>query len=139
MIVISHRGNLRGPVKETENSVDQIHFALALGLHCEVDVWCIDNKYFLGHDYPQYEVSDDFLLTPKLWCHAKNLEAFNSMLKDEVECVFWHQADDFTLTSNKFIWTYPGKPVSERSVIVDLSENWRDNKYNCFGVCSDYC
>ena len=22
---------------------------------------------------------------------------------------FWHQTDDFTLTSHGYIWTYPGK------------------------------
>jgi hypothetical protein len=36
---------------------------------------------------------------------------------------FWHQNDDFTLTSKNYIWTYPGQPYTASSVIV-MPEFW---------------
>ena len=53
--------------------------------------------------------------------------------------IFWHQDDDFTLTSRNVIWTYPGKQFSENSVIVklDYEANYIE-KSNLFGICSDY-
>ena len=72
-----------------------------------------------------------------LWCHAKNLEALYVMLSNGIRC-FWHENDDFTLTSDGFIWTYMNKPVCEKSIIVDNSSNWRSMNYNCYGICSDY-
>jgi hypothetical protein len=31
---------------------------------------------------------------------------------------FWHQSDDYTITSKGYFWTYPGKKISNKSVIV---------------------
>ena len=77
----------------------------------------------------------------KLWCHAKNIEALNLMLKKDIHC-FWHQKDDLTLTSCGFMWTYPGKKLSDTSIAV-LPENNNDNSLtmlpkNISGICSDY-
>ena len=54
---------------------------------------------------------------------------------------FWHQEDDYTLTSNGFIWTYPGKVLTDNSVMV-LPE-WNNPTlenldYNCHAICTDY-
>ena len=55
---------------------------------------------------------------------------------------FWHQEDDFTLTSKQFIWSYPGKPYTSRSIIVMPEQSnlsWESLKVtNCHGICSDY-
>ena len=51
------------------------------------------------------------LLIQKIWFHAKNIEAFYELLKLNIVC-FWHQNDDVTLTSNGYIWTYPGKQLN---------------------------
>ena len=45
---ISHRGNLNGPNKKTENTVKQIDFVINEGFECEVDVWFVDDKLFLS-------------------------------------------------------------------------------------------
>ena len=51
---------------------------------------------------------------------------------------FWHQEDDFTLTNNGFIWTYPNKPFTNKSIIV-LTKKEKLNKYKkAYGVCSDF-
>ena len=45
-----------------------------------------------------------------------------------------------TLTSRNFIWTYPGKPLTESSIVVlpELNSKTTILPPNIFGVCSDY-
>lgn len=138
MIQIAHRGNINGPNPQRENSPDYILEAIEQGFDVEVDVWCIDGKLFLGHDEPQYETDDDFLNWHRgsLWIHCKNLEAMEYFAEHWRQFnFFWHQNDDYTLTSYGNIWTYPGKPVNKWSVIVDLEGK---TEYNCYAICSDY-
>mgnify|MGYP003120179412 CR=1 FL=1 len=134
MKVISHRGNINGS-SDSENHPVGIVKVLEMGLDCEVDVWRKDGAYWLGHDNPLYEVSIDFLKNDRLWCHAKNLNALESMLSDQIHC-FWHQEDDFTLTSKGYIWTYPEKITSNKSVIVQKGKDKPPEK--CHGICTDY-
>ena len=136
MIIISHRGNTEGESNSTANSPEAVSSLLDKGIHCEVDVWKVFDKYFLGHDEPKYKVNKKFLKNNKLWCHAKNLAALEGMLYNNIHC-FWHETDKFTVTSKGYIWTFPGKEVSDRSVIVHKEKDWK-NKYDCFAVCTDY-
>lgn len=136
MVIISHRGNTRGPNPEFENNPNHIKAILPY-YDCEIDVWKVDGKWFLGHDNPQYPIDVSFFNLTGLWCHAKNLDALQSLLDLGITC-FYHNTDDFTLTNNRYIWTYPGKPVTRRSIIVDLSNNWIEKNYDCYGVCVDY-
>ena len=117
MKIISHRGNISGPHPELENSPEYIQKALTQGYDVELDVWCINNVWMLGHDEPVYSIDLSFLKNKKLWCHAKNLNALKLMLSEKIHC-FWHEEDDYTLTSEGYIWTYPEKHVTPRSVIV---------------------
>jgi hypothetical protein len=138
--IISHRANLYGPDKENENTPSQILLAIQKGFDVEIDFWSEDNRLFLGHDYPQHEIPIDFLRDNKdhLWIHCKNLEGLESLkhfLPDSN--YFWHQSDDFTLTSHGYIWTYPGKETTDSSVIVDLTKSPNTN-IPMFGICTDY-
>ena len=134
MILISHRGNLNGVNVEKENSVDYIKAALSQGFDVEIDVWDIFGSYFLGHDEPQYLVKKDFLKNEHLWCHAKNIRGLYSMLEDSIHC-FWHQEDDVSLTSDGYLWTYPGKELTKNSIAV-LPEEKPD--VEIAGICSDF-
>ena len=136
MFYISHRGNIFGPNKNEENKIDYINYAIKLGFDVEIDVWCIDNRWYLGHDSPQYEITSDYLKNDKFWCHAKNIEALNRMLKEDIHC-FWHQEDDVTLTSKGYMWTYPGKPLTDNSICVKPKKNDKIMK-KTFGICSDF-
>ena len=142
MIYISHRGNIEGPNPELENSVPYIEKALSLGYEVEIDVWLIKEKYYLGHDNPQYKVEKSFLTDNRIWCHAKNLEALEDMRLSKNIRFFWHQEDDATLTSDNFIWTFPGKMLVKNSICVmpeRSSINPSDTSLkNCVGVCSDF-
>lgn len=137
MFYISHRGNLIGKNKKTENKPDQIERVLKQNFHCEIDVWYIRNNFFLGHDSPQYLVQPIFLKQKKLWCHAKNIEALYELLKLKAHC-FFHNIDAVTLTSKGYIWTYPGEPLTKRSIAVCPEVKSSYNIEIAKGICSDY-
>lgn len=135
MIIISHRANLIGP-SDRENHPDEIKKVLKLGIDCEIDLWYKNNSFILGHDEPQYEVNLNFIKRENLWIHCKNLKCLEIVV-DFTNC-FWHQNDDFTLTSNGLIWTFPNKKTCKKSIIVDNNKNWKDLNYNCHGICTDW-
>ena len=139
MKLIAHRGNINGPEPELENTPFHIMTALEKGYDAEVDVWCLNDQWYLGHDEPKYRIDRVAIEHSNLWCHAKNLQALENMLHCGIRC-FWHQQDEFTLTSTGQIWTYPGAPIGANSIIVAKSleeaESFRDT--NVYGVCSDY-
>jgi hypothetical protein len=139
MFLISHRGNTNSIQQKQENNPFFLDKLLKIGYNVEIDVWLINNELFLGHDNPEYLIDLKYLKNELFWCHAKNLEALQFMIKNRIHC-FWHQEDDFTLTSKGYIWTYPGKPVCERSIIVCRSkeETLEYSKFNIAGICSDY-
>tara|TARA_R100000234_G_C4994969_1_gene177390 strand:+ start:180 stop:617 length:438 start_codon:yes stop_codon:yes gene_type:complete len=132
---ISHRGNLNGK-SENENSPEHILAALSAGFEVEIDVWMTEEGLFLGHDEPEYKVDLSFLLDKRLWCHAKNYDALEYMLQNDVHC-FWHEKDKVTLTSKNFVWAYPGKQPLKNSIAV-MPEMFNDNVHDCIGICSDF-
>lgn len=146
MRVIAHRANIGGPNSRTENSPAQILRAIEQGFDVEIDTRVIDGQIFFGHDYPQYECPESLIIRiiEKGWFHCKNLEAMTYLSKHFPGIkYFWHQSDDFTLTSNGFIWTYPGQKITNKSVLVlpenidpfILQEMWAQNPH---AVCSDW-
>jgi hypothetical protein len=141
MKLIAHRGLFNGPDKEIENQPQQILLARELGYDCEIDLWKIHDQLFLGHDEPQYRIDPNFLNSSKYWIHAKNLDALYFLTQTTFN-YFWHQEDDFTITSTGFIWTYPGKPLTNRSIMLMPEWNSRDLAWirdtACYGICSDY-
>jgi len=138
MILISHRGNLNGKIDSRENKPDYILEAIDRGFDVEIDVWYTNsnNGWFLGHDQPQYGIDSDFLKMPEIWCHAKNINTLNELLKIKAHC-FFHQNDPVTLTSKGYMWTYPTHPLTENSICV-LPELQKIDVKGCAGICSDY-
>jgi len=137
MIYISHRGNLSGPDKTIENLPEQIKKVLQSGYHCEIDVWKINNNFYLGHDEPQYQVDKKFLKTRNLWCHAKNIDALFELKKLNTNC-FFHNTDDVTLTSKGYLWTYPGQQLTIDSIAVLPERVFNYNTQIAKGICTDY-
>mgnify|MGYP003651244795 CR=1 FL=1 len=140
MILISHRGNLSGPNPDLENSQNYINTALSQGFDVEIDVWMVDGKFYMGHDTPQYETQVDFIKQERLWLHIKNIEMLQWIVTSSFGNFFWHQNDDYTLTSKNFIWAYPDVPVphqdTKSAIAVLPSDNFNIN--NFAGVCSDH-
>ena len=137
--LIAHRGNIDGPNPEFENQPQYILDAISLGYDCEIDVRYINNEYFLGHDNPDYKIDLDFLLTfsEKIWIHCKNFDAFDKLIQIPKLNIFWHQDDNYTLTSHKYIWAYPNMQTTERCII--LMPEWHNFVIGeGYGVCTDY-
>tara|TARA_R100000353_G_C6409357_1_gene169917 strand:+ start:93 stop:551 length:459 start_codon:yes stop_codon:yes gene_type:complete len=147
MIIISHRGNLKGPNLERENHPDYIDAAIVRGFDVEIDVWVISNinwtdKIFLGHDGPEYEVSKDWLMNrkDKLWVHCKNLKAA-SLLSDDLRC-FGSEHDPFCYMSQGHIWVnnVDVKPVPNCVVPLLGLEDIKAYRFmdSAFAICTDY-
>ena len=105
MQLIAHRGLTQGPDKNIENHPEQIAKAINQGFDCEIDLRIIGSKLMLGHDDPQYVINKNFLSdhSEKLWIHAKNLQALHWLTNEDDLNFFWHQEDDFVITSKKYI------------------------------------
>jgi hypothetical protein len=148
MMLISHRGNINGRNIDRENTVSYIQEALSEGYHVEVDIWLVGKKWYLGHDAPMVQVNEEFLLernqTPSLWLHCKNIEALSRLTwyRDYkgFPNFFTHDTDPYTITSNGFIWVYPGKPLCERSICVlpERASYSTEELTVCCGICSDF-
>ena len=137
MLKIAHRGNLDGP-SHKENQPQYVSDAIAAGYEVEVDLWLVSGRLWLGHDGPQYLVTESFLLEigHAAWIHCKNLAALDFLAATFPQLnFFWHQEDDYTLTSQGYIWAYPGQVVTERAVSVDLGLDQVPS--NAYGVCTD--
>jgi hypothetical protein len=138
MILIAHRGLINGPDKNLENNPSQIQQALSLGFDCEIDIWKVEDEFFLGHDSPTYPISSEYLVNCQFWVHAKNFEALEWLInKSNSINFFWHEQDQYAVTSKHFIWTCDQKYLTNRTVL--MKANLKDvSNINCFAVCSDY-
>lgn len=142
IVYIAHRGNTLGPNPQEENKPKYIQTAIDQGYDVEVDVWAIDGKVYLGHDTPNYQIELIFLKNERIWCHAKNYEALDLMMrhKDTIH-FFFHESDKYTLTSKGYAWTYPGNPTPIQNAVIVMPELKLCNISQfatCYGVCSDY-
>lgn len=141
MIKIAHRGNLSGPNSSSENNPVDIVSAISRGFNVEVDIWMNEEGIYLGHDHQEYKIDEQFIedIKEDTWFHCKNIEAlgfFSNNMPDAK--YFWHENDSYTLTSNGYIWTYPGKTVTNKSIIV-LQEPMDLSIFkDAYGVCTDY-
>lgn len=138
--LIAHRGNTNGPDKNNENTQKYIINTINNGYDCEIDIWKIDDKLFLGHDEPTYETDIQFLTkySDKLWIHCKNIQALSYLNSIDILNVFWHENDQYTLTSKKIIWSYPTSEILENCIIVMPELNNFNINSKCIGICSDF-
>ena len=90
MKIISHRGNIDGINTDTENNPTQIDKVINMGYDVEIDLRIKDNKLFLGHDYPQYEIDIEWLnkRKDKLWVHAKDYNSVTFLKNTDLRMLF---------------------------------------------------
>ena len=144
MIYIAHRGNTDGPKPELENSPEYIDKALSEGFYAEIDVrkGNMIGEFIMGHDYGEHRLPIEWFEERKglLFIHAKDLATYTYFVGQKDFNVFWHQEDDYTLTSAGQIWAYPGSTLNEKTICV-MPENVlysRVDLSRCFGICSDF-
>jgi hypothetical protein len=139
MILISHRGNVSGPMDSWENEPTYIDLAISKGYDVEVDVWIINRIPYLGHDKPLYGMDFKFFeeRSDKLWIHCKNMEAFKYFIKIKEFNIFYHTEEKVVLTSKGIPWYYTGEDSSGGiCVLPELHNNLVPEK--SIGICSDY-
>lgn len=135
MLYISHRGYIDGPDKKLENNPENLSNLINKNIHIEVDVRYYKKSFYLGHDEPTYRIDKKFLEQENLWCHAKDFKTLDEIRS--IKChYFWHQNDDYTITSKGYIWVYPGKTLIKNCIAV-LPENYDQDLSKCYGICTD--
>ena len=122
LIKIAHRGNRSGRKVEWENNPLYLSEAIEAGYYCEVDVWFLNDRYYLGHDEAEYPVDESDLENENFICHAKNIEALHQMLKKPNIHCFFHDKDYCTLTSRNWVWKYP--EVYFEGKLIALCSDW---------------
>ena len=158
MKIISHRGNIRGPVLDKENRPSYIDCAIGSGYDVEIDVRSAEGSLWLGHDEPQYRIDHTWIEKRKayLWLHCKD---YQSALECQKYQSFCHATDDFIFTTTGHIWMHvPDPPPSEKAVyhklpidqnvIIPLLEDERIDDFKQsdaytsgqtpYGICTDY-
>ena len=139
MILIAHRGNINGRNLERENKVDYVMEALTQGYDVEIDIRYIKSskEYFLGHDNAQEICPMEILLSENTWVHAKDIYSFKRLLDLEIPNTFLHTDEDVVLTSSGYLWTYPGKEITKRSIQVMPEHSGEVFNNDAYGICSD--
>jgi len=139
MILISHRGNIAGKQPGLENMPAYINDTILKGYDVEIDAWVVDGTYYLGHDNPTYDISQNWLneRADKIWIHCKNIEAVERFTMIGGFNYFWHEEDKMTLTSKNYIWAYPGIDIKGSIAVLPEMHNEEKMK-NRIGICSDY-
>lgn len=135
MKIISHRGNLIGRIPEKENHPNYIDAAISSGYDVEIDIWFQDEKFYLGHDIPQYEIDISWIYdrANKLWVHTKNLEVIPHLQNTGINW-FWHETDMVTITSKGFLWCYPNLFVNNG---VTVTLDFQETPNYILGICTD--
>ena len=162
--IIAHRANLGGPNPDVENNPDQIDKCIDQGYDVEIDLRIDESTktLWLGHDTPDYKVTWYWLAQRlrNLWIHCKDYNTLVELSSHDTSkdngfdipaggCnFFWHQEDEYTLTSNNIIWAYPGKPDNLKTskllnTVLVMPEwnkiDWESLKLlRCYGICTDY-
>ena len=142
MLIIAHRGCTEGP-DEKENEPNFIDEALKK-FYCEIDLWKIQDSLFLGHDYPKYKITENWLQNrqKKLLVHCKNIAALSYIENAQKEQYvryhyFWHEEDKYTLTSQNIVLAYPGYSCPSGGIAMKC-EHWPSIESGWFGICSDF-
>jgi len=144
MKIISHRGNINGPIHEKENRPSYIDSAIQLGYDVEIDLRIIDNDFWLGHDEPQYKIELTWMRLRKdnLWFHCKDINSALILAKlDEDFKYFCHSQEPYVCTSHKYLWIHDltGK-INDKCIIPLLSKEDIE-KYNNtepYAICTDF-
>jgi hypothetical protein len=140
VIIISHRGNIRGAIPDKENRPSYIDCAIGSGYHVEIDVRSINDELWLGHDEPQYKIDHNWLDKRRnyLWLHCKNIETATECWKYNSFC---HTGDPFTYTTTGKIWLHDLSMKIDDNVIIplitlnDIVQSLNGIPY---AICTDY-
>lgn len=129
---------MSGRFENWENEPTYIDLAISKGYDVEVDVWYKNRMFWLGHDKPDYGISQTTLenWAGNLWIHAKNIEAFK-ILSEQRYHVFYHTVEPVVITSYGHNWYYTGLDSSNGICVLPELHNF-NIPVGSTGICSDY-
>jgi len=144
MLLIAHRGNLRGPIPDLENRPEQLERALGMGVWVEADLWREGDSWLLGHE-PTYPVTLAQLDRKGVILHLKSPHAPPVENAD----YFCLGNDRFSITWAGMFWVNYGMPPLEHyglmcaPELVGAHEPLYDFVMRCYdagvaGICTDY-
>lgn len=144
MKIISHRGNINGPVLDKENRPSYIDSAIQLGYDVEVDLRIVNGEFWLGHDEAQYKIELFWMLLrmDKIWYHCKDIDSALVLAKlDQGFQYFCHSKEPYVCTSHKYLWIHDlTGEINDRCIIPLLSKEDIE-KYNNsepYAICTDF-
>ena len=144
MKLISHRGNFSGIYSDRENKPSYIDTTLSLGYDVEVDIRYVNDKFYLGHDNPDFLVSEKWITERKdyIWFHCKDLLSAQKFKKMDCEIkYFCHSSDDFVLTSTNHTWVHNLELELDDTCIIPLLDIKSIENYNnqlVYAICTDF-
>jgi hypothetical protein len=116
MILISHRGNIRGRIESLENDPEYVLKAIKSGFNCLVDLWFDTpikgdvEQFFTGNNEPVYPVDSEFMDTKGILFKVHTDIAFEMMQKFWNHTVFYKSEEfDFPCDKNCETWTIESK------------------------------
>lgn len=142
MEIISHRGNLNGPLISLENKPEYI-LAAAEQYKVEIDVWQTKNGFFLGHDKPMYSVDKLFLFDERFLVHCKNIEAFLALRRHSGVEVFFQEAEAAVISNRGRLILHSRVTPSHihsigHATFVDLGRKESTNEQEHVGLITDF-
>lgn len=151
MLIISHRGNVNGPVSQCER--DHVENALLSGFDVEVDVRSNMWRLYVGHDEALYELPREWVRTDiasRLWFHAKDRRCHDALALVGHR-VFMHEDEPYgSVVPDGLAWIHPRSnnieippKIVAYSVLLDIEGHPRVDRSKLstlpYAVCTDWC
>lgn len=139
---IAHRALVNGPDKRLENDIATIVHRCSNGLYSEIDIWYVNSKWYIGHDSPEEEIALEYLISPYLFIHAKNVDAFHELqiISNSHGLnlrIFYHTEEHYALTTRGETIIYPGLPEKDGWLYM-MPERTKLTLQSSGMICSDY-
>lgn len=145
MLIVSHRGLIKGPNEYRENNPIHLDKVIAEGYCLEVDIRFSNDKFWLGHDKETYEVDVWWILERKnsIIFHCKNIEAASRLRRLDVSInYFGHASDSFVAINNGLLWVHSIDLPLNEYCIIPLIDDKAVNEFKLTtriaGICTDY-
>lgn len=149
MLLISNRGNITGENKAKQNSVPYIMRAIQLGYDVKIDIWHVNNRWYLGKEKPNCEVPFRFFYINKnmkysggncnkaLWIQCQNIHAFNMLIPYRWSLNYFFKNDtNMLFTSFGYIWSSDRINATHECVLA--TNDYKNVPTAQFGLCTDY-
>lgn len=148
MIYISYRGVFDGNNFQDANTPNQITKAMNFGFNVMIDVWKVNDKFYLGNEQPTTEVTAKYLQNKRFWLNARN-NAMITFLQSEPAKNYpnWFYFPSmpppaYVTASNGKLITPGNVPINNNSVIflpeITDTAMFSTVHLRCFGIVSSY-